>query len=154
MIVYLETSFVSACVTTRTDPSSLHRRKESLEWWNSERGKYELCVSTEVFAELEAPSYPSRLDAARFIQGILVLDLTPEVLDFARILIEERVMPGPLKGDALHVALATLTRADYLLSWNVKHLANPNKRVHLAKTCLRLGHTPPTILTPEFLWEE
>ena len=142
MKVYLETSFVSACVTTRTDPSSLHRRKESLEWWHSERGKYELRVSTEVFAELEAPSYPSRLD------------LTPEVLDFARILIEERVMPGPLKGDALHVAVATLARADYLLSWNVKHLANPNKRVHLAKTCLRLGHTPPTILTPEFLWEE
>src|SRR5207237_1004395 len=31
--VYLETSFVSACVTDRKDTGSVYRREKSLEWW-------------------------------------------------------------------------------------------------------------------------
>ena len=31
--VYLETSFVSACVTDRKDAGSVYRREKSLEWW-------------------------------------------------------------------------------------------------------------------------
>jgi hypothetical protein len=154
MRVYLETSYVSACVTTRTDPSSLHRRKESREWWESERHKHELLVSTEVIAELSDPDYPTRTDAANWIQSVPILDVTEEMLGFAKVLIAERVMPQPLKGDAVHVAAATVARAEYILSWNVRHLANPNKRVHLAKICMRFGLVPPTIITPELLWEE
>jgi hypothetical protein len=153
MKVYLETSFVSACVTTRTDSSSLHRRKESLEWWKSESDKHELLVSTEVIAELADPDYPTRTRALEWIRDVPVLDVTDETLGLARVFIAELVMPQPLTGDAVHVAAATLVRAEYLLSWNVKHLANPNKRIHLAKVCLRLGLVPPTIVTPEFLWE-
>src|SRR5271170_3312297 len=153
MKVYLETSFVSACVTNRTDSASLYRRNESLEWWASERDKYELLVSSEVLAELDDPEFPLRSDAIAFIQGIPVLDVTEETIGLARVLIEEKVMPRPLKGDAIHVAAATLVRAEYILSWNVRHLANPNKRVHLARICMRLGYVPPSIVTPEFLWE-
>jgi hypothetical protein len=153
MKVYLETSFVSACVTTRTDPSSLHRRKESLEWWDSERQKHALLISTEVLAELADPAFPMRLQAAAFVKDVPVLGISPEALGFGQMLIDEQVMPRPLKGDALHVAVATLARADYILSWNVKHLANANKRVHLAKICLRIGYPPPSIVTPESLWE-
>lgn len=153
MKVYLETSFVSACVTNRTDPASLYRRSESLEWWASERGKYDLLVSGEVLAELDDPDFPLRLDAIAFIQGVHALDVTEETIGLARVLVEEQVMPRPLRGDAIHVAAATLVRAEYILSWNVKHLANPNKRLHLARICMRLGYVPPSIITPEFLWE-
>ncbi len=154
MKIYLETSFISACVTNRTDPSSLHRKKESLDWWASERSKHELIVSPEVLLELGAPSNPIRFDALDFIKDISVVDISPEAVGFAQILVDEQVMPLPVGGDAIHVAVATVARAEFLLSWNVKHLANPNKRLHLARICMRCGHVPPAIVTPDFLWEK
>jgi len=73
MKVYLETSFISACVTTRLDASSVHRKRESLEWWQSERPKHDLMVSDEVLIELGNPAYPSRSDALAFIRQVPVL---------------------------------------------------------------------------------
>jgi hypothetical protein len=119
MKVYLETSFVSACVTTRVDASSVHRKRESLEWWVSERHKHELVVSDEVLIELGNPAYPSRSQAIAFLREVPVLPIDDETLGLARILIDEQVMPQPLGGDAVHVAAATLARAEYILSWNV-----------------------------------
>ena len=39
------------------------------------------------------------------------------------------------------------------LTWNVRHLANPNKLEDLRTICLRVGMLPPQILTPDLLWE-
>lgn len=81
-----------------------------------------------------------------------VLDINPEVEDFAGLLVAQKVMPAPaISGDALHVATATIHRMQYILSWNVKHLANENKRMHLAVICMRLGLVPPMIVTPDML---
>lgn len=77
-----------------------------------------------------------------------------DVRGLARLLVSEKVMPAPVAGDALHVAVATVYSADFLVSWNVRHLANPNKLDHLATICLRVGLMPPRIVTPELLWDE
>ncbi|CAA9426328.1 MAG: hypothetical protein AVDCRST_MAG64-3198 [uncultured Phycisphaerae bacterium] len=151
--VYLETSFVSACVTARTDAGSVHRKRVSLEWWGTQRHRYELAVSDEVVTELSQPSYPQREDALAFIGGIDSLAVTPEVTELARILIDQRVMPAPLAGDAIHVAAAMFYHVEFVLSWNVRHLANPNKVRHLATICMRLRFVPPQIVTPDALWE-
>lgn len=151
--VYLETSFVSACVTARTDAGSVYRKRVSLEWWATQRHGYDLWVSDEVVTELSQPNYPHRGDALAFIGGIGALAVTAEVTGLARILIDQRVMPAPLAGDAIHVAAATFYRVDFVLSWNVRHLANPNKARHLATICMRLGFVPPQIVTPDYLWE-
>jgi hypothetical protein len=152
--VYLETSFFSACVTDRTDIESLYWKQESLGWLQTQSRKHSLFVSGEVLAELGHPSYLLRRDALAFLAGIPVLEVTSEVLGLAHVLIREKVMPGPLEGDAVHVAVATYHRMDYLLTWNVKHLANPNKRMHLSKICLRVGLAPPEIVTPTNVWEQ
>lgn len=151
--VYLETSFVSACVTKRTDPGSLHRRATSLEWWETQASRHHLHVSDEVIAELSDPTYPDRNEALDFIDGIESLRVSQDVIGLARIFVNEKVMPGPLKGDAVHVAAATVYHMDHVLSWNVRHLANPNKTRHLMTICLRLGLVPPQIVTPDLLWE-
>src|SRR5205085_6318242 len=49
--VYLETSFISACVTNRTDVASLYRKQVSNEWWETQRSRHELFVSAEVTEE-------------------------------------------------------------------------------------------------------
>jgi predicted nucleic acid-binding protein len=152
--VYLETSFISACVTDRRDPGSLYRQSTSLEWWRTQRHQHRLYVSDEVIAELSDPRYSRRQKALDHIEGLESLVVSEEVIGLARILMDHKVMPGPLQGDAVHVAVATVYGMDFVLSWNVRHLANPNKIQHLNTICLRLGLMPPRIITPEFLWED
>jgi hypothetical protein len=151
--VYLETSFVSACVTDRQDPASLYRRQASQEWWATQRLRHALLVSAEVFDELSHPGFRGREEALRLITAIPRLSISEEVRGLARILVRERVMPGPIAGDAVHVAAATVHGVEYLLSWNVRHLANPNKLEHLRQVCRRVGLMPPLIVTPDLLWE-
>jgi hypothetical protein len=152
--VYLETSFFSACVTTRTDVDSQSWKGRSLSWLKTQAPKHELFISAEVVAELSVPSYPNREAALAFTAGLQLLSIDEPVLMLAQMLIEQRVMPGPLKGDAIHVAVAAYHGMEYLLSWNVKHLADPNKRVHLARVLMNVGRAVPAIVTPEVLWED
>jgi hypothetical protein len=151
--VYLETRFIRASVTTRTDVASLFWRNESLGWMRTQRSRHEVFTSAEVVAELGRPAYPHRTEALRLLVDLPLLAITPEVLGLARLLVDEKAMPGPVGGDAVHVAAAAYHQMDYLLTWNVKHLANPNKRRHLTTVCLRLALTPPQIVTPSHLWE-
>lgn len=151
--VYLETSFFSACVWDRNDAKSLARRDESRRWWVQQRRLHELCLSAEVLRELAEPSFRNKDDALALTAGVTELSLNAEVVGFAKILVRERVMPGPAEeGDSIHVAAATVHTVEYLLSWNVKHLANLNKVKHLREVCRRAGYVPPTILTPDLLW--
>lgn len=53
----------------------------------------------------------------------------------------------------MHVAAATFHQMEYVLTWNVKHLANPKKRTHFSVICMRLGLVPPQIVTPDMLQE-
>ncbi|MBN1489056.1 MAG: type II toxin-antitoxin system VapC family toxin [Phycisphaerae bacterium] len=149
--VYLETSFFSACVSTRTTTRSLYWREVSNEWWTFEAPRHDLVVSGEVIAELSDPAFPQRDQALTMVKGLPSLEISDEVIGLAEVLVKEKVMPGPVAGDALHVAAATWHSVEFLLTWNVKHLANPNKRTHLGTVCLRLGLVPPTIVTPDLL---
>jgi predicted nucleic acid-binding protein len=151
--VYLETSFFSACVWDRTDPKSLARQDDSRRWWVQQRGHHELCLCAEVLRELAEPSFRNRDDALALTAGIRELEITGDVLGFAKILVRDRVMPSPAEeGDAVHVAAATVHGVEYMLSWNVKHLANLRKVTHLREVCRRAGYVPPTIVTPDLLW--
>ncbi len=152
--VYLETSFFSACVSSRTTPKSVGWRATSNDWWETQREKHELFISDEVVVELENPEFPERDAALEMLQGLGLLELTPEIRGLAEVLVREKLMPAPaVSGDAIHVAAATVHRIEYLLTWNVRHMANPNKRTHFAAICLRLGLVPPQIVTPDLLQE-
>ncbi len=152
--VYLETSFFSACVTDRTDSRSTDERNDSLMWWTTERPKHDSVTSGEVVAELRAPGYRGQDAALALVNELVFLELTPEVRGFATVLVREKVMPGPEAGDALHVAFASVHGIEYLLTWNIKHLANVNKTRHLQRICMRHGMLPPQIVTPaHFLGE-
>ena len=152
--VYLETSFFSECVTVRPGAIDQGRRATGLKWWNTHARKFDLYISPEVARELSSPDFPAavRDPALEMLQGLKALSLTDEVASLAEFLVEERVMPGPaIAGDAMHVAFCVIHRVDYLLTWNQKHLANPNKRTHMAVICARLNLMSPQIVTPDLL---
>ncbi len=52
------------------------------------------------------------------------LEIIDEVVDLATQYISEGVVGQTSFADCLHIALATINRADYLISWNFKHIVN------------------------------
>lgn len=151
--VYLETSFVSACVTLREDTASKYRRLASREWWEQQASRHELYLSAEVLRELADPRHVTGEQALDLVGRVPLLPLDAPVVGFAEALVRHKVMPGPTAGDGLHVAACCFFGVDYLLTWNVRHLANANKVTHLRAVCLRAGLVPPSIVTPDLLWE-
>ena len=116
--------------------------------------RFELFVSPTVVKELSAPGFPNSTAALAMLKGLPTLSQPAEVIELAKLLVEEHVMPRPADGgDALHVATATAHRMNYVLTWNVRHMANPNKRTHFGVICMRLGLLPPLFVTPDLLQE-
>jgi len=94
-------------------------------WWKTCRGDYHLCISDAVRREISSgDAFASRLriDAT---EGIDILISTPEVKNLAQELMESHTLPPKAVTDALHIALSAYYGMDFLLTWNCKHIANP-----------------------------
>ena len=55
------------------------------------------------------------------------LDVADEATKLATDYITEGVVGHTSFADCLHIALATINRADYLISWNFKHIVNVDR---------------------------
>ncbi|MBI4612613.1 MAG: type II toxin-antitoxin system VapC family toxin [Planctomycetes bacterium] len=152
--VYVETTVPSAYVSTRTDPGSLHRRAETRLWWSNQLPLYEALLSPIVLLELERGQWTGQTEALELVRGLPELPVDEEVLGVARRYAAECLVPDNLTGDAAHLAIACVHEVDFLLTWNIRHLANPNKLEHLVVINRRLGLLTPQIVTPEMLWLE
>ncbi len=52
------------------------------------------------------------------------LVVNEEIIDLASEYILEKVVGQTSFADCLHIAIATINRADFLISWNFKHIVN------------------------------
>jgi len=150
--VYVETTIPSAYVTTRTDPASLFRRQITREWWRDQARCYELMIADNVVLELRNGDWDGREEALALVEPLPRLAIDAEVLAIAQRYVREKLVPSDLAGDAMHLAAACVHEVDYLLTWNIRHLANPNKTEHLVVINRKLGLLTPQIVTPEALW--
>ena len=53
--------------------------------------------------------------------------------------------------DAAHVAIAVTNGADYLVTWDFRHIANTAMRTRIELVCRQAGYEPPVICTPNEL---
>lgn len=65
----------------------------------------------------------------------------------AEYLLRGIVGPGS-RADAAHVALATVARADILVSWNFRHIVNVGRIRRFHAVNIELGYGTPEIRTP------
>ncbi len=152
--VYVETTVFSAFVSEREDVASLYRRDTTRQWWAMQAQLYELRTSEAVLSELRAGNYPRQQEAVELAESLVSIEIADEALSVAELYVRHHLMPEPTTGDALHLAVASLSEVDFLLTWNIRHLANPNKLEHLEVINRRLGLLTPLIVTPESLWKE
>ncbi len=57
-------------------------------------------------------------------KNIEYADITDDAEKLAKQYIREKVVSAKFEGDAYHIAIATVNRADVLVSWNFKHIVN------------------------------
>jgi len=75
----------------------------------------------------EAPSRVRDLVKGLKSEWTDFLDVNEEVAELATTYIAEGVVGQTSFTDCLHIALATINRADYLISWNFKHIVNVDR---------------------------
>jgi hypothetical protein len=85
------------------------------------------------------------------LEGIPLLELTEEVLEVSKDLVKRRIIPEKAADDAVHIAVASIHRVDYLLTWNCKHLANPHNWRRISDCLADHGYRATVICTPEEL---
>lgn len=147
-IVYIETTIPSFYVETRPEPDMIARRQWTREWWDNHRSFYEVVTSEAVLDELEQGDYPNKADALAFIEPIPLLSIVPEIGEIIDAYIRYKVMHRDPVGDALHLAIASYHKCDFLLTWNCNHLANANKFRHIRRVNTLLGLYVPALVTP------
>jgi hypothetical protein len=152
-VVYVETSIISylAARPSRDVITSGHQQATH-EWWQSERIRFTLCASALVLKEASAGDHAAATARLQWLQGVKLLSITPEAEALSEALINQAALPAKAAADALHVAIATIHRTDFLLTWNCKHIANAEKRSLIDHVCRQRGFGPPTLCTPDELF--
>ncbi len=146
--VYVETTIPSFYHTLRKDVESVARMNWTRQWWSENSNEVQLSTSLAVLAELRRGTSRMTADRIGLLIGIELLEITEEALELTALYIEKLVMPNDPAGDALHLALASIHKIDVLLTWNCRHLANPNKLEHIRLINFGLGLPVPMIATP------
>ncbi len=102
--------------------------------------------------ENELENAPERVKA--FIKNLPAssidfLETTQEAFELANQYIGNNVVGKTSHDDCVHIALATINRADALISWNFKHIVNL-KRIHGYNSVnLKLGYPILEIRSPK-----
>jgi hypothetical protein len=91
------------------------------------KGVYSLCVSDVVHQELSrAPEKVVSL-FNEYLQFAQLLDIDQDALDLQNAYISAGILSEKWYDDALHVALATVSECNVIVSWNFKHIVNFKK---------------------------
>lgn len=151
--VYIETTIPSFYYEVRTEPEMVAMKKWTRKWWDDYKDLYLLVTSEAVLDELEDGDYPNKDKILNLVNELPLLPIEPSIIDIVETYIKRKVMPADPVGDALHLALASHHKCDFLLTWNCNHIANANKFDHIRRINTLLGLYIPSLVTPlELQW--
>jgi hypothetical protein len=150
--LYLETTIpsflvggVSPVLTTAAHQIVTRR------WWDEERDKYRLFVSRVVVDEIAQGKTELARQRIALLQNMPRLVVDEAVGELADELHSYLRLPPSAETDAMHLALACYYKTDYLLTWNMKHLASGRIRREIDHFHDERGLFVPVICTPEEL---
>ena len=151
--VYIETTIVSYLVALPTKDLIQSAHQESTRQWWTGRTRFDLFVSRAVGAEARRGDARAAARRVAALRGIPRLALRREAVQLADDILRKGALPAKARVDALHVGLAATHGMDYLLTWNLRHLANATIRGKIEEAVRGAGMVPPIICTPEELME-
>ena len=117
--IYIDTSVVGGYFATMF-------AKDTIPFFDSvKKGEVKIIVSEILEAELlRAPVFVRELMASISSKHIEKVKLTQEAILLADKYIAAKVVGKTSRADCQHIAIATISKADVLVSWNFKHIVN------------------------------
>ena len=113
------------------------------------KNRIKILVSEVLELELyRAPEFIQDFFVSLPVELIVRVELTEEVRDLAERYIEEKVVGNTSRADCQHIALATIYKADVLVSWNFKHIVNLERIRGYNSINFREGYQMIEIRTP------
>ena len=147
--VYIETSVVSYLVARPLARTVAHQwHVWTKDWWRLRRPFFECVISEEVLREAAAGDAKLSQKRLEALSTLTVLRRTPVVDELAEAFLSAGALPEKAKADAVHLAVATSHRVDYLLTWNCKHLANAQILLRLRPLAEQRGYRMPEVCRP------
>jgi len=148
-IAYIETTIVSYLVARPSRDLVLSAHQQvTREWWENERVNYHCIASEEVVREAMLGDTGMAQARIKLLDEVQIVGITAEVEAMAATFMATGALPPTMRPDATHLAAATLSGADYLLTWNCRHLANAHVLRRLQKEAERRGWQLPGVCTP------
>jgi predicted nucleic acid-binding protein len=112
-------------------------------------GEFVVLLSAVTQDELEnAPEQVQSLIKGLRKEYTEFLDASDEAVELATRYITEKVVGQTSYADCLHIALATIHRADFLISWNFKHIVNVRRIRGYNAINIKNGYKPLEIRSP------
>jgi len=113
-------------------------------------GELSIIVSDLLEAELSrAPEFVKNLLVTMPDEQIEKVRLSPESINLADKYIEAKVVGKTSRADCQHIAIATMCKADVLVSWNFKHIVNLERIRGYNGINYQLGYSMIEIRTPK-----
>ena len=114
-----------------------------------QNGEFRLLFSTVTQDELSsAPERVKNLVTSLKVENTEFLETIDESVELATKYISDGVVGQTSFADCLHIALATINRADYLISWNFKHIVNVQRIRGYNSINIRNGYKVLEIRSP------
>jgi hypothetical protein len=133
--IYIDTSVVGGCFDDEFKEYSNLLFKEFIN------GNKVALLSDLLLEELEfAPDKIKEKIIEISSENIKRILLTEEALSLADEYVKEKILSINYISDCRHIALATIYKADVLVSWNFKHIVNLNKIRLFNAINLKLGY--------------
>ncbi len=142
--LYLDTSVI-IMLGPDQDPVRREVTEQFFRFIHENSDEYELVISKVTNEELdETNSEEKRRWAAVFVESFEHTDLpeNAEAENLAWIYTIDGVLSHAHMDDLRHVGYATVSRCDYVVTWNMKHLANPKTvdRVNRVNALAKYSH--------------
>ena len=124
------------------------------DWWSSARERFVLVASELVFTEAAAGDKDAAQARLRALDFVTRIDAPTDAATLTRNLLDLGAFPRKAAADAAHVGIAAASQIDYLLTWNLRHIANTAVKSRIERASRAAGYEPPLICTPAKLMEE
>ncbi len=127
------------------------RQAVTSAWWLKHRNRFEVYISVLVEEEISSGDPVAAAQRVQAVADIPSVVITPEAQALAEALVASKAMPANSARDALHIAVAATQGADYLLTWNFKHINNAETKALITRVVEASGLECPILCSPEEL---
>ena len=149
--ISLETSVVGAYFDFKQQDDE--RKAVTQKFWSEILSEYNSYISETVIAEL-VKEIEHADQQIQLVKNFESLTITKEIDQLAYDYLEFGVIRPTKLADALHLAVSTINKIEYLVSWNYRDLARPTQQRKITDYNESHKLYVPTITTPDDFFEK